>query len=180
MTVVLHSQRICGDSLVLIRGMVPTLTLILTFLAVLTSITSNETPLPSLPFSCLLFFPLYFFGFNFYAVQVVSRSPTDTDPELSLSVRSESTRSPPSCSSASFPSRDLCVRSPKTSRVTFASSPAPSSPYRSPPRPISWVSSRTPTWPPSTPSASRLCPRTFSWPAVSVEREHKSIDQIHL
>merc|ERR1712121_545327 len=46
------------------------------------------------------------------------RNPTVTDLAQLLSVRSEGTKSPPSCSSASCPSSDLSVRLLKTSRQT--------------------------------------------------------------
>ena len=45
-------------------------------------------------------------------------SLTDTGLEPLLCVRSESTRSPPSCSSASCHSRGWCARLPRTSRQT--------------------------------------------------------------
>ena len=96
------------------------------------------------------------------------KSPTDTDLALWPFVRSAATRSPPSFSSASCPSSAWCVRSPRTSRRTFASRDPPSLPFRRPPRPTSSASSRTPTWPPSTPSVSPSCLRTSSWPAASV------------
>merc|ERR1712188_221775 len=47
-----------------------------------------------------------------------SRSLTGTDPEPSLFVKLEGTRSPPSSSSGSFPSRDSSGRSPRTSSPT--------------------------------------------------------------
>merc|ERR1712188_309104 len=47
-----------------------------------------------------------------------SRSLTGTDPEPSLFVRLGGTRSPPSSSSGSFPSRDSSGRSPRTSSPT--------------------------------------------------------------
>merc|ERR1711959_241661 len=47
-----------------------------------------------------------------------SRSLTGTDPEPSLFVRLEGTRSPPNSSSGSFPSRDSSGRSPRTSSPT--------------------------------------------------------------
>merc|ERR1712243_39471 len=49
------------------------------------------------------------------------RNPTVTDLVQSLSVRSEGTRSPPSCSSASCPSSVLSVKLLRTSRRTSGS-----------------------------------------------------------
>merc|ERR1711944_106534 len=85
----------------------------------------------------------------------VSRSPIGTGPAQSLYVRSGVTRSPPSCSSASCPSRGW------------------------PGRPTWLVCLRTPTCAPSTPSVSPSCPRTSSWPGGSVESVHKK-DQFRL
>jgi len=77
--------------------------------------------------SSLIYFHILF--------QVASRSPTDTDPELSPFVRSVVTRNPPTFLSASFPSRDWFVRSPRTSRPTFVSRVLPFLLFRSLPRP---------------------------------------------
>jgi hypothetical protein len=85
---------------------------------------------------------------------VVSRSLTATSPVPSLSVRSVATRSRPSSSSASCPSSVLSVRSLRTSSRISASSHLPSVLFRSPLRPTSSPSSRTPTFAPSTPSVS--------------------------
>ena len=95
---------------------------------------------------------------------VESRSLTATGPERSPSARFVVTRSRPSSSSASSRSSLVCclardlaansalpssassassVRSPRTSRPTFASSPRPSWLFRSPPRPTSSPSSRS-------------------------------------
>jgi len=49
----------------------------------------------------------------------VSRSPTDSAPVLSLYVKSEGTKSSPSSSSASSPSRGSFVRSLRTSRLVL-------------------------------------------------------------
>merc|ERR1712169_108932 len=98
---------------------------------------------------------------------VVSRSLTATSPVPSLSVRSVATRRALSFSSASSPSSVWSVRSPRTSRATFASSPLPSVPSRSPSSLTSSPSSRIPTSAPSTPSVSPSSPRTSSWPAAS-------------
>jgi len=97
----------------------------------------------------------------------VSRSLTATSPVPSLSVRSVATRSRPSSSSASSPSSVWFVRSPRTSSRTSASSLRPSALSRSPLRPTSSLSSRTPTSAPSTPSVSPSRARTSSSPAVS-------------
>merc|ERR1711934_610205 len=59
---------------------------------------------------------------------VASRSPTDSDQEPLLSVRSEDSRRAPSSSSESFHSRDSSVRSPLSTEASSASSPAPSLP----------------------------------------------------
>lgn len=59
------------------------------------------------------------------------------------------------------------VKSLRTSRATFASSPLPSAPSRSRSSLTSSPSSRTPTCAPSTPSVSPSSPRTSSSPAVS-------------
>merc|ERR1711939_795063 len=82
---------------------------------------------------------------------VVSRSLTVTALVPSPCARSVATRSRPSCSSPSCPS-----------------SRRPSWLFRSLPRPTLSRSSRTRTWLPSTPSASRSSPRTSSSPAASV------------
>merc|ERR1712018_609211 len=108
-----------------------------------------------------------------------SRSPIGTGPAQSLSVRSGVTRSPPSCSSASCPSRGWSGRLLKISRLICGSSPPPSAPCRRPARPTWLVCLRTPTCAPSTPSVSPSCPRTSSWPGGSVESVHKK-DQFRL
>merc|ERR1712110_1347781 len=100
---------------------------------------------------------------------VVSRSHTDSNQELLLSVRSEDSRRAPSSSSENSPSRDSSVRSPLSTEANSASSPAPFSPSRRHPRPTWLVSSRTPTSAPSTPRESPSCQRTCSSPAESVE-----------
>jgi hypothetical protein len=89
-----------------------------------------------------------------HRLPVVSRSLTATSLVPSLSVRSVATRSRPSSSSASCPSSVLCVRSLRTSSRISASSPPPLALSRSPSRPTSSRSSRTPTCAPSTPSVS--------------------------
>merc|ERR1712137_1055530 len=98
---------------------------------------------------------------------VVSRSLTATSLVPSLSVRSVATRSRLSFSSASCPSSVLFVRSLRTSSPTSASRAPPSVRSRSPLRPTSSPSSRTPTFAPSTPSVSPSRARTSSSPAVS-------------
>ena len=75
----------------------------------------------------------------------VSRSLTGIDPEPSLFVRSDATRSQLSYSSASFLSSVLCVRLPRITRPIFVSRDQPSWPFRSLPRPTSSVFSRIPT-----------------------------------
>ena len=112
---------------------------------------------------------------NLLPPPVESRSPTDTGPELSLSVRSEGTRSPLSSSSASCPSSVLSEKSPRTSRLTLGSRALPSWPSRRPARLTSSVFSRTPTCAPSTPRGSPSCPRTSSWPEESEESVHKHL-----
>lgn len=74
---------------------------------------------------------------------------TSSSQVPSLSVRFVATRSPPSFSSASFPSSVLSVKSPKTSRATSASSLPPSVLFKSPLRLTSSPSSRTLTFAPS-------------------------------
>ncbi|KAJ3383418.1 hypothetical protein HDU84_003628, partial [Entophlyctis sp. JEL0112] len=85
--------------------------------------------------------------------QAVSRSRTDTVQAQSPCAKSGATKSPPSCSSASCRSSASSVRSLRTSKQTCASSPPPSAPCRRLPRPTSSACSKTPTLPPSTPSA---------------------------
>merc|ERR1711976_1092520 len=81
-----------------------------------------------------------------------SRSPTDTGPELWLSVRSGDTRSPLSSSSGSCPSSVSSEKSPRISKLISDSSPLPLALYRRPAR-LTWlVCLRTPTCAPSTPS----------------------------
>merc|ERR1712000_541579 len=65
----------------------------------------------------------------------------------------------------------LSVKSPKTSSPTFASSPLPSVLFKSPLRPTSSLSLRTPTSAPSTPSVSPSSPRTSSLLVVSVAND---------
>merc|ERR1712080_342199 len=98
---------------------------------------------------------------------VVSRSLTATSLVPSLSVRSVATRSRLSSSSASSPSSVWSVRLPRTSSTTSASRAPPSVRSRSPLRPTSSPSSRTPICAPSTPSVSPSRARTSSSPAVS-------------
>ncbi len=62
----------------------------------------------------------------------VSRSPTDTSQEPSLSVRSVVTRSLLSSSSESSPSNVWFVRSPRTSSLIFASNLPPLVRFKSP------------------------------------------------
>merc|ERR1712060_66322 len=100
---------------------------------------------------------------------VVSRSHTDSDQELLLSVRSEDSRRAPSFSSENSHSRDSFVKSPLSTEASSVSSPAPSLPSRRHPRPTWLDSSRTPTSVPSTPRESPSCQRTCSSPAESVE-----------
>ena len=60
-----------------------------------------------------------------------SRSPTDTGPELWLSVRSGDTRSPLSSSSGSCPSSVSSEKSPRISKLISDSSPLPLALFRS-------------------------------------------------
>ncbi|GAA96008.1 hypothetical protein E5Q_02668 [Mixia osmundae IAM 14324] len=99
---------------------------------------------------------------------VVSRSLTVIALVLSLSVKSVATRSRLSSSSASFLSRDLFVRSLRTSRPTCDSNRRQSSLFRNHQRPTSSRCSKTPTWLPSTPSVSPSSPRTSRLHVVSV------------
>merc|ERR1711934_894559 len=98
---------------------------------------------------------------------VESREPTDSDPALWPSERSEDSRNPPSSSSESFLSRDSSERSPPSTKTTLDSSLPPFLPSRKPPRPTWLVFSRTPTSVPSTPEESPSCPRTCSSPRES-------------
>merc|ERR1712176_1129557 len=100
---------------------------------------------------------------------VVSRSHTDSDQELLLSVRSEDSRRAPSFSSENSHSRDSSVKSPLSTEANSDSSPAPSLPSRRLLRPTWLDSSRTPTSAPSTPRESPSCQRTCSSPAESAE-----------
>ena len=103
----------------------------------------------------------------------VSRSLTDTDPVPSLFVRSADTKNPRSSSSESSRSSALSVRSPKNSREIFDSRDLLSWLFRKRLRLTLLDSLRTPTFAPSMPSVSPSCPRTFSWPVVSVASAHK-------
>ncbi|CAP39585.2 Protein CBG23442 [Caenorhabditis briggsae] len=98
-----------------------------------------------------------------------SRSHIVTAQEPSLFVRSDVTRSPLSSLSASCHSSVLFVRSPRISRLTFASNLPLSWLFKSPLRLTSSDFSRTPTCAPSTPSESPSCQRTSNWPDVSEE-----------
>merc|ERR1711899_447040 len=81
-----------------------------------------------------------------------SRSPTDTGPELWLSVRSGDTRSPLSSSPGSFPSSVSSEKSLRISKPISDSSLLPLELSRRPAR-LTWlVCLRTPTCAPSTPS----------------------------
>lgn len=106
--------------------------------------------------------------FLIFTAFVIVQSTNMRMQEPSLFARSVATKSPPSCLSASSPSSVSSVRLPRTSRATSASSLLPSAPYRSPSRPTSSLSSRTPTFAPSTQSVSPFNPRTSNSPAVSV------------
>ena len=87
---------------------------------------------------------------NRHQPQAVSRNPTDTDQEPSLFVRSDVTRNPLSSSSASCHSSVLFVRLPRITKLIFVSRDQRSWHYKNLPRRTSSVSSRTPTWLPST------------------------------
>merc|ERR1711900_79022 len=99
----------------------------------------------------------------------VSRSPTDTSQELSLSVRSVVTRSPLSSSSESSPSNVWFVRSHRTSSQTWDSNLPPLVLSRSPLRHTWFPFSKTPTSAPSAPSVLPFNQRTSNSPDVSVE-----------
>jgi hypothetical protein len=88
----------------------------------------------------------------------VSRSPTDTSQELSLSVRFVVTKNRPSSSSESSPSNVWFVRSHRTSSLTSDSNRQPSVLSRNPSRHTSSACSRTPTFAPFTPSVSPFNP----------------------
>merc|ERR1712176_748313 len=111
---------------------------------------------------------------------VASRSPTDSDQEPLLSVRSEDSRRAPSSSSENSPSRDSSVRSPLSTEASSASSPAPSSHSRRHLRPTWLDSSRTPTSAPSTPRELPSCQRTCSSPTESVESAPEEFDPLCL
>merc|ERR1712029_950266 len=103
-----------------------------------------------------------------------SRSPTDTGPELWLSVRSGDTRSLLSSSSGSFPSSVSSEKSLRISKLISDSSLLRLALSRRPAR-LTWlVCLRTLTCAPSTPSVSPSCQRTSSWPGGSEERGPKS------
>ena len=93
----------------------------------------------------------------------------------SLFVRSVVTRNPPSCWSASCPSIVLCEKSLRILRPICVSRAPLWWLFKKLARLTLLVCLKTPTCAPSTPSASPSCPRTFSWPAESVESEHKWI-----
>jgi hypothetical protein len=78
----------------------------------------------------------------------VSRSPTDTSQEPSLSEKSDVTRNPLSSSSESSPSNVWFVKSPRISNLISASNLLPSAPSKNPSRHTSSPSLRTPTFAP--------------------------------
>merc|ERR1712228_578977 len=80
---------------------------------------------------------------------VVSRDPTDSDPELLPSEKSENSKNPLNSSSASSPSRDSSVKTLPNSRTTSDSRAPPSSLSKKPPRPTWLDFSKTPTSAPS-------------------------------
>merc|ERR1712051_603178 len=81
-----------------------------------------------------------------------SRSPTDTGPELWLSVRSGDTRSPLSSSSGSFPSSVSSEESLRISKLISDSSLLPLALFRRPAR-LAWLDClRTQSCAPPTPS----------------------------
>ena len=104
---------------------------------------------------------------------VESRNLIVTDLVQSPFVRSVVIRNPPSCWSASCPSSVLCEKSLKISRQICVSRARLWWLFKKLARLTLLVCLKTPTCAPSTPSVSPLCPRTFSWPAESAEREHK-------
>merc|ERR1712110_1235862 len=109
---------------------------------------------------------------------VVSRNPTDSDQEPSLSEKSEDSRRAPSFSSENSHSRDSSVKSPLSTEANSDSSPLPSLHSRRHPRPTWLDSSRTPTSVPSTPRESPSCQRTCSSPAESVESAPEEFDPL--
>ena len=104
---------------------------------------------------------------------VESRNLIVTGLVQSRFVRSVVTRNPPSCWSASCPSSVLCEKSLKISRQICVSRARLWWLFKKLARLTLLVCLKTPTCAPSTPSVSRLCPRTFSWHAESAENEHK-------
>merc|ERR1711971_215930 len=109
---------------------------------------------------------------------VVSRNPTDSDQEPSLSEKSEDSRRAPSFSSENSHSRDSSVKSPLSTEANSDSSPLPSLPSRRLLKPTWLVFSRTPTSAPSTPRESPSCQRTCSSPAESVESAPERLDRL--
>ena len=98
----------------------------------------------------------------------VSRSPTVTAQELSLVVRSASTRRALISSSARLLSSALFVRLHRTSNLIFDSSQLLSLLFKKLLRHTLLVFSKIPTCALFTPSVSPSCPRIFSLPAESV------------
>lgn len=97
---------------------------------------------------------------SLHHLPVVSRSHTDISQELSLSEKSEDTRSRLNSSSENFPSSDLSEKSLRTSSLIFDSSLPPSALFKSQLKHTSSPSLRIPTCAPSTPSVSPFSPRT--------------------
>ena len=94
-----------------------------------------------------------------------------------LSVRSVGTRSPPSSSSASSPSSVdvLCVRSPRTSSLTFVSRVQLYWPFKKQQRHTLLVFLRIPTCVPFTPSELLSCHVIFSLQGVFAVSVHKEV-----
>jgi len=109
----------------------------------------------------------------------VSRSPTDISLVPSLSVRSVVTRSPQSFSSESSPSNVSFVRSLRISSLISVSNHLLSAHSKNPSRPIWYLSLRTPTCVPSTPSVSQSKARTSNLLAVSVESDLRWFLEFH-
>merc|ERR1712242_411778 len=106
---------------------------------------------------------------------VERRNLTGTDLAQWLCVRSEDTRSPQSCSSASYPSSAWSVRLPRTSKLTSGSRVQLLELSKKQARPIWLVCLRIQTCAPSTPSVSPSCPRISSWPGGSGGRGLRKI-----
>merc|ERR1711990_75591 len=103
--------------------------------------------------------------------EVVSKDHTDSDQEQSLSEKSEDIKRPLISSSESFHSKDSSEKLPVDSTTTSDSNLLPSWPSKKPLKLTSSVSSRTPTFAPSTPRELPSCPRMSNSPEESEVRD---------